>query len=144
MIYVENAAEAHFCGRRRPRRDRFSGRAQRRGKAYFLSQGEPVNCWQWIDEILALVDLPPVRKSTSLAAAWRVGLACEAIWTIARPAKRAANDAVPGEPAGHVALVRHFGRPPRFGLRAAGVDGRRDAAFGGVVALKFAKPQAAA
>ncbi|MEX2093649.1 MAG: 3-beta hydroxysteroid dehydrogenase, partial [Pirellulales bacterium] len=39
-------------------------------------------CWRWIDEILALVDLPPVRKSTSLAAAQRIGLACEAIWTI--------------------------------------------------------------
>ena len=28
--------------------------------AYFISQGEPVNCWQWIDEILALAGLPPV------------------------------------------------------------------------------------
>ena len=53
------------------------------GKAYFLSQGEPVNCWQWIDELLALVNLPPVRKSLSLAAARRVGMACEAAWTIA-------------------------------------------------------------
>jgi nucleoside-diphosphate-sugar epimerase len=43
-----------------------------------------VNCWGWIDEILALVGLPPVRKSMSLAAARRVGLACEAAWTVAR------------------------------------------------------------
>jgi nucleoside-diphosphate-sugar epimerase len=54
------------------------------GKAYFLSQGEPVNCWRWIDEVLALVDLPPVRKSMSLASAWRTGAVCEAIWSAAR------------------------------------------------------------
>jgi nucleoside-diphosphate-sugar epimerase len=79
MIYVENAAEAHVQAA-----DALGEIASAvGGKAYFLSQGEPVNCWQWIDEILALVSLPPVRKSTSLAAARRIGLVCEAIWTIA-------------------------------------------------------------
>jgi nucleoside-diphosphate-sugar epimerase len=78
MIFVENAAEAHLRAA-----DALGETASAvGGKAYFLSQGEPVNCWQWIDEILALVDLPPVRRSMSLATAWRVGLACEAIWTI--------------------------------------------------------------
>ncbi len=80
MIYVENAAEAHLQAA-----DALGETASAvGGKAYFLSQGEPMNLWQWIDEILALVNLPPVRKSTSLAAARRGGLACEAIWTIAR------------------------------------------------------------
>ncbi len=50
------------------------------GKAYFLSQGEPVNCWQWIDEILALADLPPVRKSISYRSAWRLGTALEKVY----------------------------------------------------------------
>ena len=86
MIFVENAAEAHLraadaLGETASDFGELS-RAAVGGKAYFLSQGEPVNCWQWIDEILALVDLPPVRRSMSLATAWRVGLACEAIWTI--------------------------------------------------------------
>jgi nucleoside-diphosphate-sugar epimerase len=89
MIYVENAAEAHLqaadaLGSSRPPAEAGSPG----GKAYFLSQGEPVNCWRWIDEILALVDLPPVRRSMSLVMARRVGLACEAIWTIAgRPSE---------------------------------------------------------
>jgi len=79
MVYVENAAEAHILAA-----DALGETASAvGGKAYFLSQGEPVNCWQWIDEILTLVDLPPVRKSMSLAAAWRLGAACEAVWTIA-------------------------------------------------------------
>ena len=79
VIYVENAAEAHLRAA-----DALSETVSAvGGKAYFLSQGEPVNCWHWIDELLALVNLPPVRKSLSLAAAHRVGMACEAAWTIA-------------------------------------------------------------
>ena len=75
ITYVENAADAHLlaadalaangAGRRR--------RPRPAGKAYFISQGEPVNCWQWIDEMLALADLPPVKKSMSLRTASRVG-----------------------------------------------------------------------
>jgi nucleoside-diphosphate-sugar epimerase len=87
MIYVENAAEAHLLAADALAMGTDSPRAEARspaGKAYFLSQGEPVNCWGWIDEILALVDLPPVRQTMSLAAARRVGLACEAIWTVGR------------------------------------------------------------
>ena len=87
MIYVENAAEAHLSAGDALALGTKSPRAEARslgGRAYFLSQGEPVNCWGWIDEILALVGLPPVKKSMSLAAARRVGLACEAVWTVAR------------------------------------------------------------
>lgn len=85
IIYVENAAEAHLRAA-----DALGETASAvGGKAYFLSQGEPVNCWQWINEILALVDLPPVQKSISITAAHRVGLACETLWRVAR---------FPGEP----------------------------------------------
>ncbi|MGD9635496.1 MAG: NAD-dependent epimerase/dehydratase family protein [Pirellulales bacterium] len=85
MIYVENAAEAHLRAA-----DALGETASAvGGRAYFLSQGEPVNCWQWINEILAQVDLRPVQKSISRAAARRIGLACEALWRVAR---------LPGEP----------------------------------------------
>jgi nucleoside-diphosphate-sugar epimerase len=33
------------------------------GKAYFISQGDPVKMWRWIDEVLAAHGLPPVQKS---------------------------------------------------------------------------------
>ena len=56
ITYVENAAEAHLlaadaldCAPVPPAEAASPG-----GKAYFISQGEPVNCWQWIDEVLAL------------------------------------------------------------------------------------------
>lgn len=86
ITYVENAADAHLLaadalddpartGARAP--SRFDGR-HTAGKAYFISQGEPVNCWQWINEILALVNLRAVEKSMSLKTAWRIGAVCEA------------------------------------------------------------------
>lgn len=76
MIYVENAAQAHLQAADALAQDN----SPVAGKAYFLSQGEPVNCWQWIDEVLALADLPPVRKSISYKAAWRLGFALEKVY----------------------------------------------------------------
>ena len=57
MVYVENAAAAHLQAA-----DALSAGSPVAGRAYFISQGEPVNCWDWIDEILALAGLPPVRQ----------------------------------------------------------------------------------
>jgi nucleoside-diphosphate-sugar epimerase len=47
------------------------------GKAYFISQGEPVNCWQWIDEVLNLAGVAPIDKSMSNKTARRLGAGCE-------------------------------------------------------------------
>lgn len=80
IIYVENAATAHLQAA-----DALTPtESPVRGKAYFLSQGEPVNCWQWIDEVLALANLPPVRKSISFRAAYGIGRICEAVYTAVR------------------------------------------------------------
>jgi 2-alkyl-3-oxoalkanoate reductase len=68
MVYVENAARAHLQAA-----DALRPNSAVAGSAYFISQGEPVNCWEWIDEILALAGLPPVKRTISLAAAWRLG-----------------------------------------------------------------------
>jgi nucleoside-diphosphate-sugar epimerase len=76
-IFVENAAEAHLLAA-----DRLVGGSPVCGRAYFLSQGEPVNCWQWIDEVLALAGLPPVRKTISFRAAYSAGAVLEAAWWV--------------------------------------------------------------
>lgn len=72
MIYVENAASAHLQAA-----DALTLDSPVAGRAYFISQGEPVNCWDWINEILALANLPPIRRSISLGTAWRIGQAME-------------------------------------------------------------------
>ena len=76
MIYVENAADAHLLA--------LDALAQPEspaaGNAYFLSQGEPVNCWDWVDQILALAEQPPVKRSLSQPTAYRAGALLEAIY----------------------------------------------------------------
>ena len=74
-IYVENAAAAHLLAA-----DRLKESSPVCGKAYFLSQGEPVNCWEWIDQVLSLVGLPPVRKSISFRVAYMAGAMLEGAW----------------------------------------------------------------
>ena len=68
IIYVENAATAHLnaC-------DAMTPGSAVAGRAYFISQGEPVLCWPWIDELLSLAALPPVNKSVSRRTAWHLG-----------------------------------------------------------------------
>jgi nucleoside-diphosphate-sugar epimerase len=78
ITYVENAAAAHLQGA-----DALAGEAAApAGKAYFISQGEPVNCWKWIDEILALASLPPVTKSISFDLARRIGASFEMVYRL--------------------------------------------------------------
>ena len=77
MVYVENAAAAHLQAA-----DALTPGSTVAGRAYFVSQGQPVNCWQWIDEILALAGLPPVQKSISLSTAWKIGATFEAIYRL--------------------------------------------------------------
>ncbi|MBI3837494.1 MAG: NAD-dependent epimerase/dehydratase family protein [Planctomycetia bacterium] len=74
MVYVDNAAQAHLQAA-----DALKSGLKVAGGVYFVSQGEPVNCWAWIDEILALAGLAPVKRSISLATAWRVGAALEIV-----------------------------------------------------------------
>lgn len=78
MIYVENAALAH-----RLAAEALGEGAAASGRAYFLSQGEPVGCWQWIDQLLGLAGLPPVRRGISYQVAWRVGALYEAAYKLA-------------------------------------------------------------
>lgn len=77
--YVENAAEAHLLAA-----DALRPGSPVAGRAYFISQGEPVNCWGWIDDLLALAGLPPVGKTISPAAAWCRGAVCEMVYRLLR------------------------------------------------------------
>ena len=79
MIYVENAAQAHLQAA-----DALEAHSPVAGRAYFISQGEPVRCWDWIDAVLALSGLPPVRRRISATAARRVGGALETIFRLLR------------------------------------------------------------
>jgi 2-alkyl-3-oxoalkanoate reductase len=55
MVYVANAASAHLQAA-----DALEPGSPVCGRAYFITQDDPVNCWDWINEILALAH---VRRS---------------------------------------------------------------------------------
>lgn len=84
VSYVENAAAAHIQAA-----DVLTPSSPAAGQAYFINEPEPVNLWQWVDELLGRAELPPVGKNISRDAARRIGAACEAIYTVFR---------LPGEP----------------------------------------------
>jgi 2-alkyl-3-oxoalkanoate reductase len=79
VTYVENAADAHLQAA-----DALTPGSPVAGRAYFISQGEPVNCWQWINRLLGLAGVPPVNKSLSLRTAWRLGAGFEAVYKLFR------------------------------------------------------------
>jgi 2-alkyl-3-oxoalkanoate reductase len=76
-VYVENAATAHLLAA-----DALRPGSPACGKAYFITNGEPVNCWRWIDEILELAGLAQLRQRISLPAAYAAGSALEGLWTL--------------------------------------------------------------
>ena len=121
VTYIDNAADAHLLAA-----DRLDIGAPCAGKAYFISNGEPVELWAFIDRVLAEAGLPPVSRRIS---AWkaRTGRPGARVGLLAPPpAGRAADDAVRRRADVHVALVRHLGRAPRPRLRAERCRSRRD------------------
>jgi nucleoside-diphosphate-sugar epimerase len=52
------------------------------GRAYFITNGEPVVLWDWINNLLRALDIPPVTKRLPLGAATAIGGVCEALWRL--------------------------------------------------------------
>ena len=67
VTYIDNAAQAHLDAA-----NRLDIGTPPAGKAYFLSNGEPVELWPFIARVLAEAGAPPVTKSVS---AWKARLA---------------------------------------------------------------------
>ena len=77
MTYIDNAATAHLQAAAA-----LTEGSPVNGQAYFIGDAAPVNMWEWINELLAHLELPPVRRSISYAAASRIGLAMEMVHTV--------------------------------------------------------------
>lgn len=77
ITYIDNAAEAHLLAADRLRPD-----AACAGRAYFISQGEPVRLWAWLNGILAAIGAPEVRRSISHRGAYRIGALLEVAYRL--------------------------------------------------------------
>jgi nucleoside-diphosphate-sugar epimerase len=76
-VYVDNAAQAHLLAA-----DRLAPGAAMAGKAYFITNGEPLPLWEMVNRILAAAGLPPVTRSMSPRLAYAAGILCEGLWTV--------------------------------------------------------------
>lgn len=74
-VYIDNAAAAHLLAA-----DRLEPGTAVAGKAYFISNGEPLPLWEMVNRILAAAGLPPVIRSVPPGVAYAAGAACEWLW----------------------------------------------------------------
>jgi nucleoside-diphosphate-sugar epimerase len=78
-VFIDNAVDAHLLAL-----DRIAPGASCAGKAYFITQGEPIPQRELINGILKAGGLPPCEKFISPKAAYAVGLVMEIIWRVLR------------------------------------------------------------
>ncbi len=79
ISYIDNVALAHILAAKN-----LSEKGTAAGKAYFVSQGEPVNLWDWINDLFIAMDIDKVQTSLSFPLAYRLGAVMEAIYKIFR------------------------------------------------------------
>ncbi len=77
MVHVANATAAHLDAERALGAD---GCGPAAGRPYFITNGEPVVLWAWVNGLLAALGEPPVRRRLSLATTRRIGVVCETVW----------------------------------------------------------------
>lgn len=98
MVHVANATDAHLLAEQAlglchqsgdkssqaidKQRSSFTG-----GRAYFITNGEPINLWRWIDDLLRALGRPPLpARRVPLPVASALGGACELAWKLLRRA----------------------------------------------------------
>ena len=80
LTFIDNAAWAHLDAASAMD----SHTAACAGKAYFISNAEPVKLWVWFNDFLPRVGAPPIRRQISLRVATLIGAVMEWIWAIFR------------------------------------------------------------
>jgi len=87
MVHVENAVDAHLAAERALSGSQSSNSQSQipppaAGRAYFITNGEPVVLWAWINQLLTALGEPPVTRRISLSAATAIGAFCETLWRV--------------------------------------------------------------
>lgn len=79
-VYIDNAADAHLLAA-----DRLAPGSPVAGKAYFITQGEPVPLWDLVNRILHAAGLGPVTRSVPAGLAYAAGWVLEMVYGVIRP-----------------------------------------------------------
>lgn len=79
ISYIDNVADAHFLAA-----ENLAGPGTAAGQAFFISQGEPVVLWAWINDLFARVGVKPVTRKVPLARAKLAGRLLEVLFALLR------------------------------------------------------------
>ena len=85
LVHVENVVDAQLLAEAALAQyqlivDKTTRPPDTGGKPYFITNGEPVVLWDWINGLLRALGIPPVTNHVSLAAATALGVAYETLW----------------------------------------------------------------
>jgi nucleoside-diphosphate-sugar epimerase len=109
MVHVDNVVDAHV-------RAEHAVAGAAGGRAYFITNGEPVLLWEWINALLQALGEPPITRRVPLGLAWAAGALSEAVWRVGRLA---------GEPPMTRFVAAELAKDHWFSLTAA----RRDLGY---------------
>ena len=73
--FIDNAVDAHILAA-----EKLVDGSVVAGQCYFITQGEPVKCWDWINNILRGFNIPLLEKRVSFNAAYRGGAILELVY----------------------------------------------------------------
>ena len=87
VTHITNVVDAHLCAEQTLLTCnlidyKLTGPSSAGGKAYFITNGEPVVLWDWINELLRGTGLPEITKHISLGKAYAVGGVLEGLWRV--------------------------------------------------------------
>lgn len=75
LTHITNVVDAHLLAER-------AAASTIGGKAYFVTNGEPVILWDWINELLRVLGHPEIKKHVSLRTACFAGGLLESFWRV--------------------------------------------------------------
>lgn len=84
MVHVENATDAELLAER-ALGEPGGAVGPAGGRAYFITNGEPVNLWEWVNYLLRALGRPPLpARRVPLPVAYALGGVCELAWRALR------------------------------------------------------------
>lgn len=84
LTHIDNVVDAHVLAEQALENEAIVPFPKRTvgGRAYFITNGEPVVLWDWINELLRGLDRPVVTRRVSLGTAYAMGAVLETLWRV--------------------------------------------------------------